>query len=210
MYIPKHFEESRIKVLHQLISSCPLGTFVTQCDGDIEANHIPFLLSHSGDDLGTLKCHIAKANPLWKSLCADEALVIFQGPDCYISPSWYPSKHIHGKAVPTWNYIVVHARGVPKVFDDRGWLIEHISELTDSHESKNAVSWKVSDAPADYIDSMVNAIVGIEIPITRLTGKWKLSQNRTKADQAGVIAGLESEHSEKTKAMSRIIQQRDG
>jgi transcriptional regulator len=207
MYIPKHFEETRIEVLHQLIKSCSLGTLVNQDDGEIEANHIPFLISQSGDRLGTLKCHIAKSNPVWKSLCSEETLVIFQGPNCYISPSWYPSKHIHGKAVPTWDYVVVHARGVPEVINDSEWLFEHLSTMTGAHESKSAVPWKVADAPAEYIDRMVSAIVGIEIPITRLTGKWKVSQNRTKSDQAGVIAGLESENTQNTKAISRIIQE---
>lgn len=206
MYLPEHFEETRIEVLQQLIRDYPLGTFVSRYNGEIEANHIPFMISQCGDELGTLQCHIAKSNPLWKSLCSEPALVIFQGPDCYISPSWYPSKQIHGKVVPTWDYAVVHARGVPELIDDGEWLLAHLSAMTDAHEANNAVPWKVSDAPADYIDRMLSAIVGIEIPISRLTGKWKVSQNRAKPDRAGVIAGLQLENTENTKAISHIIQ----
>ena len=206
MYIPKHFEEARIEVLHNLIKSQPLGTLVTLCDGEIVANHVPFIIDHSGGDFGTLRCHVAKSNPVWK-LTSEEsnALVIFQGPDAYISPSWYPSKHVHGKAVPTWNYNAVHARGVPGFIDDSEWLLNHVCELSQGHESTRASPWKVADAPVEYIEKMLGAIVGIEIPIVELKGKWKLSQNRTQADQVGVMAGLESEGGDLAKSMSKLM-----
>ena len=208
MYVPGHFEETRMEVLHNLIKSHPLGTLITLCEGEIVANHVPFILDQSGGDSGTLKCHVAKSNPVWKLMSEDlNSLVIFQGPDAYISPSWYPSKYPHGKAVPTWNYIVVHARGVPTITDDSDWLLNHVCELSEIHESSRAIPWTVSDAPIEYIEKMVGAIVGIEIPIMVLTGKWKLSQNRPQVDQVGVMAGLASEGGDWAAAMSQLMQQ---
>ena len=208
MYIPKHFEETRTDVLHHLIRSHPFGTLITICDGEITADHVPFLMEPSGFDFGTLKCHVSRSNPVWKDMSGNvESLVVFQGPSAYVSPSWYPSKHDHGKAVPTWNYIVVHARGVPEVKTDSDWLLNHVTQLSDTHEGNKAVPWQVSDAPAEYVNKMIDAIVGIEIPIFQLNGKWKVSQNRPRSDQLGVVAGLESEGGESAKAISKIIQE---
>jgi transcriptional regulator len=191
MYIPKHFEERDLAVLHALISSHPLGAWVTQADGGLVVNHIPFLVDSTRGEYGTLIGHVARANPIWKSFTEETAsVVIFQGPQTYITPSWYPTKHAHGKAVPTWNYAVVHVHGVPRAIDDRDWLLKHVTELSDLHESERAVRWSVSDAPRDYIDAMLKAIVGIEIPIGTLVGKWKTSQNRPLPDKLGTIAGL--------------------
>lgn len=192
MYLPKHFEENDTAVLRALIAAHPLGTLVTQHEGKLVADHIPFHLDPTYGEQGTLLAHVARANPVWKTLVGNsgESLVIFQGAQAYISPSWYPSKHEHGKAVPTWNYAVVHAHGVARALDDPTWLLPFVTRLTNIHEAGKAVPWQVSDAPADYIDSMIKAIVGIEIPLTKLIGKWKVSQNRPEPDKLGVIAGL--------------------
>ena len=191
MYVPKHHEETDISVLHALVRSHPLGAWVTQGDGELLVNHIPFLLESSRGEHGTLVGHVARANRVWLSFSTTvNSVVIFQGPETYITPSWYPSKQTHGKAVPTWNYAVVHAHGLPLVIEDRDWLLQHITHLTDTNERDQALPWKVSDAPQEFTERLMNAIVGIEIPITKLVGKWKVSQNRPDADKLGVVAGL--------------------
>lgn len=207
MYVPKHFEERDITVLHALIRSHPLGGWVTQAEGALVVNHIPFLVDSEKGEHGTLVGHVARANPVWKSFSREMAsLVIFQGPQGYISPSWYPSKHEHGKAVPTWNYAVVHAQGLPRAIEDKDWLLQHVTRLSGVHESGQAVPWSVSDAPTDYIEKMLNAIVGIEIPITTLSGKWKVSQNRPLADKLGAIAGLHGRADSNSREVAALIQ----
>jgi transcriptional regulator len=203
MYMPKHFEEHDIGVLHALIRSHPLGTWVTQAGGELLANHIPFLVDPSRGERGTLVGHVARANPVWQSFSKDVAsLIVFQGPEGYISPSFYESKKEHGKVVPTWNYVVVHAHGVPQVIDDAGWLRKHVSAMTDLQESRHPPGdWKVTDAPADFIDSMVKMIVGIEIPMLKLEGKWKMSQNRAMPDRLGTVAGLRARGDEAVAAV---------
>ena len=206
MYTPNQFHETRLDVLHGLIQRYPLGTLITVTDGEITANHIPFLIEASDSGPGILKCHVAKANPVWRELGNNkESLLVFQGCNTYVSPSWYPSKQEHGKAVPTWNYTVVHARGIAQATTDREWLLQHVRQLSDHHESSQVSPWQVGDAPADYIDKMLGAIVGIEIPISSLAGKWKVSQNRPESDRVGVVAGLEFKQSEDALAMSDII-----
>jgi transcriptional regulator len=192
MYMPKHFEEPDVSVLHALIRSHPLGAWVTQSQGELLVNHIPFLVDPSRGEHGTLVGHVARANPVWKSFSKDvPSVVIFQGPQGYITPSWYASKKEHGKVVPTWNYAVVHAHGLPRVIDDAAWLLRHVTAMTTEQESRHPPGeWEVSDAPADFIQSMLRMIVGIEIPLTALVGKWKMSQNRSAADRLGAIAGL--------------------
>jgi|SRR5215471_18177532 len=191
MYLPKHFEETRVEVLHELIRAYPLGTLVTLTAGGLDANHIPFEVDPDPRPFGTLRGHVARANPIWREASPGaDALVIFQGPDTYISPSWYPTKRETGKVVPTWNYVVVHAHGTPRFIDDRAWLRAFVEKLTDRHEAQRRAPWKVTDAPADYIDKQVGAIIGLEVPVTRLAGKWKLSQNRPAHDRAGVVEGL--------------------
>ena len=196
MYLPAHFAESRAEVLHALIRSHPLGLLVTQNgDGSIAANDIPFVLDASDDGSpGVLRAHVARANPLWRTARGDvESLVVFQGPHGYVSPAWYPGKAEHGKVVPTWNYVVVQARGALRAIDDRGWLRAFVTRLTDRHEGPRPAPWAVTDAPADYVDTMLGAIVGIEMPVTSLVGKWKVSQNRPPADREGVAQGLDRE-----------------
>lgn len=192
MYTPKHFEETRAEVLHELIRAQPLGLLVTMSDAGLQANPIPFILdADPAGGPGILRAHVARANPLWRDTRADvESLVVFQGPQAYISPGWYPSKREHGKAVPTWNYIAVQARGTLRAIDDAAWLREFVTRLTTRHEAAQAEPWAVTDAPPDFVDTMLRAIVGIELTLTALTGKWKVSQNRPAADRAGVAAGL--------------------
>jgi transcriptional regulator len=206
MYIPKYHEETDTAVLHALVRAHPLGAWVTQAQGELLANHIPFLLDTARGEHGTLVGHVARANPIWQTFSAlVESVVIFQGAESYITPSWYPSKHAHGKAVPTWNYAVVHAHGLPRSIEDPQWLLQHVTALANTHEAGQALPWKVSDAPADYIDQMLKAIVGIEIPITRLVGKWKVSQNRPQADRLGVVAGLESRDDARSNDMAALV-----
>ena len=211
MYVPKHFEETDVGVLHQLILARPLGALVTLTHHGLDANHIPFLVRAEPAPFGTLHGHIARANPLWRDFSRDiEALVIFQGPDTYISPSWYPSKREHGKVVPTWNYVVVHVRGYMRIIDDPVWTREHLEELVTRCEAGRPVPWKVTDAPGEYIEKMLRAVVGLEIPIQRLIGKWKVSQNRTAQDREGVIEGLGSEGTERALAMAGLVRRVHG
>ena len=192
MYEVEAFREDRIEVLHALIKAHPLATLVVTTALGLEANHIPLWIDPEPTPFGTLRGHVARANPVWRTFNADaEVLAVFQGPQGYITPSWYPSKAQHGKVVPTWNYAVVHAHGPLKIVDDAEWLRKLVMRLTESQESPRAKPWHVTDAPSDYIDTMLKAIVGIEIPLRRLQGKWKMSQNRLPQDRDGVIAGLE-------------------
>ncbi|MDR3415721.1 MAG: FMN-binding negative transcriptional regulator [Nevskia sp.] len=207
MYIPTHFEETDRAVLHALIRSHPLGTWVTLDGGELEANHIPFLLDADAGEYGTLVGHVARANPVWQSLSGQtQSLVVFQGAETYITPSWYPGKHDHGKVVPTWNYAVVHAQGMPRAIEDRDWLLRLVTRLTDTHEASRKQPWKVSDAPADFTERLLDAIVGIEIPIARIAGKWKLSQNRPDADKLGVAAGLLARGDAQSQEMASLLQ----
>lgn len=207
MYLPKINEETDLTVLHALMRSHPLGTWITEVEGQLVANHIPFLIDPTRGKSGTLVCHVARANDVWRTFSKSvESLVVFQGPQSYISPSWYPSKKEHGKAVPTWNYAVVHAHGTPRAIEDRNWLIDHVTRLTGEHEANLPPPWKVSDAPADYIDSMLKAIVGVEIPITRIAGKWKASQSRPATDRLGVVAGLQQQGDARSLEMGKLVQ----
>jgi transcriptional regulator len=191
MYTPQHFAESRTEVLHELVRRHPLGALIAATPQGLDASHVPFEIDAAGAPLGVLRCHVARANPLWQSLSTgSEALVIFQGEDSYVSPAWYASKRQHGKVVPTWNYVVVHAYGAPRVIHDAEWLRGLVTALTDRHEAGRADPWRVTDAPADYVDKMLQAIVGVEIEIARISGQWKLSQNRSAADRDGVRRGL--------------------
>jgi len=207
MYLPKHFEEARVEVLHDLIRAFPLGALVTLTANGLTANHIPFEIDPEPAPFGTLRGHVARANPIWREAAVDrDALVIFQGPDLYISPSWYETKAETGKVVPTWNYVVVHAHGVPRFIDDRAWLRAFVTRLTERHEAGRQTPWKVTDAPAEYIDAQLGAIIGLEIPIARLVGKWKVSQNRPPRDRAGVIDGLTREAGRAAPEMAKLIQ----
>lgn len=191
MYTPSYFKDEDLASLHGQIEATRLATLVTFDETGLQASHIPLLLEPTQGSQGTLYGHLAKANPQWKALATGaEALLIFQGPDAYISPSFYAAKAEHGKVVPTWNYLAVHAYGRADVFTDPERLLQIVTGLTDKHEASRAEPWAVSDAPADYIEKMLNGIVGFAIPIERLEGKRKLNQNRSAEDIAGVSKGL--------------------
>lgn len=210
MYQPAHFREDRLEVQHELIRTHPLGLLVSAGESGLVADHIPFVVDSSASSLGTLRCHVARANPHRRRLAdTGEVLVVFQGPHAYITPSWYHSKREHGKVVPTWNYAVVHAWGRPQVKDDPAWLRGQIEALTRQQEQTRTTPWQVDDAPADYIDSQIRAIVGIEITIVRIEGKWKVSQNRPEADRAGVIDGLK-EGDENVRAVGGLVSKHSG
>ncbi len=178
-------------MIHHLIRSHSLATLVTMGREGLMASHVPMLLDPQPEPFGTLRCHLARANSQWRNFSPDvPALVIFSGPEHYISPLWYRTTVETGKVVPTWNYAIVHAYGPLKAIEDAGWLREMVTTLTDVHEAGFPEPWKVEDAPADYITGLLQAIVGIEIPIARLEGKWKVSQNRTAKDREGVVSGL--------------------
>lgn len=209
MYQPPHFREDRLDVQHDFIRSHPLAHFVTLAATGLIANPLPFFLVAGASPLGTLKGHLARANPQWRQLDgAQEALVIFQGVNCYITPSWYETKQETGKVVPTWNYAAVHVYGKPRIVDDPGWLAAQVTELTRRQEAALAAPWAVSDAPKEFIDAQIRAIVGIEIPIDRIEGKWKVSQNRPERDQKGVIKGLRSAGSESARQMAELVAHR--
>jgi transcriptional regulator len=208
MYVPKLHEETDLTVLHGLMRSHPLGTWATQAEGEIIVNHVPFLVDPARGPYGTLMCHVARANNLWQSFSKTiPSVIVFQGPNTYISPSWYPSKQAHAKVVPTWNYAVVHAHGIPVVFQDQAWLLDHVTRLTESQEGKRVLPWKVSDAPSDFIEQMTKQIVGIEIPISGIAGKWKINQNRSTADRLGVVAGLRAQGDPKSVEMASLVEQ---
>ena len=208
MYQPPHFREDRIEVQHQLIRTHPLGLIVTSGPSGLQANHVPCLVYSDASERGTLRAHVARPNPQWKELTAvEQCLVVFQGPQQYITPSWYVTKQETGKVVPTWNYVVVHAWGRPRVVDDVAWLRRQVEDLTNLNEGRFPAPWKVSDAPEPYLQSQLKSIIGIEIPIDRIEGKWKVSQNRPEADRAGVVAGL-SGSGESREVMASLVAER--
>jgi transcriptional regulator len=206
MYIPRANEEKRIPVMHALIAAHPLAALVTMGASGLFASHIPMVLEEDGSTFGVLKGHISRANTQGRDHSPTvDALAIFAGPQHYISASWYPGKEEHGKEVPTWNYAVVHAYGPLKVIEDSQWLMAHLEGLTDQHEASSEKPWKVADAPADFIQSMLNGIVGLELPIQRLEGKWKVSQNRTERDRAGVLEGLDKRNTPESLVMKKLV-----
>ncbi|MBB4822334.1 transcriptional regulator [Pseudomonas alcaligenes] len=191
MYLPASFRQEDLAELHLQMRQSRLATLVCQGADGLVASHLPLLLEAGEGEYGTLYGHFAKANPQWRALAdGAEALVVFNGPDAYVSPAWYAAKAEHGKVVPTWNYIAVHAYGQAEVFDDAERLLQLVGRLSDQHEADRPQPWALSDAPRDYIDAMLRAIVGFALPIRRIEGKWKLGQNRSQADQAGVREGL--------------------
>jgi len=191
MYVPAHFNESNTDVLHALIARHPFGTLVTHGNSGLDANHIPFELAAGEPAPGMLQAHVARANPLLQDIAdGDEVLVIFRAGDAYISPTWYPSKHEHHRQVPTWNYVVVHAHGRIRIRDDEKFVRGVVARLTRTHEANEDTPWKMGDAPSDYLEGMLKAIVGLEIDITRLVGKRKLGQNKAARDIRGAGEAL--------------------
>ncbi len=194
MYQPPHFREEDLQTQHALIRAYPLGLLVTAGASGLLANPVPFHLDADASEKGVLRLHLARANGQWKDI-RDGAtvLTVFQGADSYVTPSWYQTKQETGKVVPTWNYAIVQARGPARIVEDADWLLAQIGAITSQHEGRRALPWSVSDAPGDFIRAQLKGIVGIEIEIAEIEGKWKVSQNRPVGDREGVAAGLEAE-----------------
>ncbi len=206
MYQPPHFRETDLARQHALIRQHPFGMLVTDGAGGLMANGIPFLIDPEGSEFGTLRGHLARANMQWRDcLGGCQALVIFQGPEHYVTPSWYATKRETAKVVPTWNYAMVQARGTATAIEDPAWLHRQIRGLTDMMEARRAEPWAVDDAPADFLASQVKGIVGIEIVLTAIDGKWKASQNRNESDRAGVVEGLSEIGSGEAEAMAALV-----
>ena len=206
MYIPKANEEKRISVMHQMITAHPLAVLVTLNSSGLIASHIPMTVEARGE-YGVLKGHIARANNQWRALVSSvEALAVFSGPAHYISASWYPGTKEHGREVPTWNYVVVHAYGTLKIIEDSQWLRAHLESLSDKQEAHLETPWKVRDAPEEFIASLSNSIVGLELAIRSLEGKWKVSQNRTESDKRGVIDGLSKLNTAASISMKTLVE----
>ncbi|MCC6314184.1 MAG: FMN-binding negative transcriptional regulator [Thermomicrobiales bacterium] len=207
MYLPPHFREERPEALQALIAAYPLGTLVTLGSDGLTANHIPFLLEERGDGRRALVGHVARNNALWCEHAPEvEALVVFQGPSAYISPNWYPTKQETHEVVPTYNYAVVHVHGPLIVHDDAKWLRGAVGKLTKTMEANQPVPWKMGDAPATFIDGQLESIVGIEILVSRMVGKWKTSQNRVPVDRVGAAAGLRASGDGADAAMANLIE----
>ena len=206
MYIPQHFQEERPDVLARAIREIQFALLVTAVDGDYVASHVPMVLKNADGAL-TLEAHVARPNRHWTVLGSrPAALAVFQGPHTYVSPSWYESKRQHGKVVPTWNYVIVHAHGALEVVEDRDWLLAHLEDLVAANESGRDQPWAISDAPADFVDAMTRAIVGLRLTVRRLEGKWKMSQNRSQADRLGTMAGLSASADPQDQAVAAIMQ----
>ncbi|MCL6417826.1 FMN-binding negative transcriptional regulator [Aestuariirhabdus sp. Z084] len=205
MHIPKKFQQDDPAQLRDIIVNYPFASLVTHSEQGLEVSHLPFYLNQSeGKDI--LQGHIARANPLWKSLGdQSEVLVVFHGPNCYISPNHYPTKQETGKAVPTWNYIAVHAKGVLSFIQDAQWNLGMLNNLTSQHEAGRADAWSLADAPAGYIERMLPAIVGIEIEVRSITGQWKLSQNQPEVNRQGVITGLYQETNTDSHKVAELV-----
>lgn len=208
MYLPRCHQASDLEALYTLMETHPLGAWVCTGAEGLIANHLPFVLDRSRGPHGTLMGHVSRANGVWRDLStATPSVVMFQGPQAYITPSWYPGKVAHGEVVPTWNYVVAHAHGVARAIDDRDWLLAMLERLTQAQESARATPWRVADAPAAYIDRLLRAVVGIEIPIARLEGKHKLSQDEDMADRVGTVAGLMAEPRDEARTLARLVRQ---
>lgn len=191
MYEPPINREDRAEVMHQLIREQPLGLLISSGAGGLLANPIPFVLHAPAGQQPVLECHLAIANPQWRDFESGlEVLVVFQGPQAYVTPSWYPSKREHGKTVPTWNYVTVQVRGMAYTVNDDAWLMRHLNELTDHNEEPLPDPWQVADAPETYVTGMKKGIKGVRIEVSGMSGKWKLSQNKDNADYQGVVDGL--------------------
>lgn len=206
MYVPAHFKEQNVAAMHALMRAQPLATLIVLSSDGLNANHIPLHLSEQPSPFGTLRGHVARANPVWNDHAGEvDALAVFHGPDAYITPSWYATKKDTGKVVPTWNYAVVHASGRLRIIEDAAWLRAQLEALTAHNEAAFQAPWSVADAPRDFTDKLIGAIVGIEIVITKLYGKSKLSQNQPPQNQAGVIEGLHASGERDAAAMAGLI-----
>ena len=205
MFVPDHFKLGGVAEQHALMRAYPFATLITTSDAGYEVTHLPTVLKSEGE-LGLIECHVSRANPHWRTIATSgRGLLIYTGPQAYVTPNWYPSKAVHGKAVPTWNYAVVHAHGTAEIVDDRDWLVRHVSELTDQQEVDSAEPWATSDAPGNFIEVLSRGIVGMRFAIERLEGKAKMSQNRELPDRAGVVAGLRARGSEDDAKVADLV-----
>lgn len=206
MYVSKHHQLKEPEAILALIESHPLGAWVCQSKDGLVANHIPFFLDRTRGPHGTLIGHVARANTVWRQLFADTpSVVMFQGAQSYITPGWYPGKAEHGKVVPTWNYTVAHVHGTAQVIEDPNWMLDMLNRLTNAQESRQARPWRVSDAPADFIEKLMRGIVGIEIPIDRLEGKLKASQDEDLQDRQATVKGLQSMLGDQSHSMAGLV-----
>ncbi len=206
MYVPRHHEETRLDVLHHLIDSHPLASLITMGSSGLFASHLPMVLHREDAPNGVLRGHLSRANTQWRDFSPSvEALAIFAGPQHYITPNWYPEKSETGKVVPTWNYAVVHAYGPLRIVEDPAWLLAHLNSLTTIHEAGSPAPWQVTDAPPGFIASVSQGIVGIELPLRRIEGKWKVSQNQSERTRAAVIKGLEDLNTPESLAMRDLV-----
>lgn len=205
MYIPPAFRDDDLSRIHQSIREASFATLVTAAEDGLIGTPLPMFLDTGDGEKGTLYAHLARANPQWKSTPSGEGMAIFMGPNAYITPSWYATKRETGKVVPTWDYVAIHAYGPVEFFEDADRLLDVVIRLTNLHEQARAAPWAVSDAPSDFIKSQLRGIVGVRIPITRLDGKRKLSQNYSIEDQQGVIEGLSRSGNDQETAVARLI-----
>ena len=205
MYVPEHFNLGGLAEQHALMRAHPFAALITNSEDGFEVTHLPTILKNEGP-LGLIECHVSRANPHWKAIAkSGRGLLMYTGPEAYITPGWYPSKAAHGKVVPTWNYAVVHAHGTAEVIDDRDWLVRHVGELTDQQEAGTPTPWATSDAPGNFIEMLSRGIVGIRFTIERLEGKAKMSQNRELPDREGVVAGLKARGSEEDTEVADFV-----
>ena len=210
MFQPPVFREDRIEVMHDLMRAHPFATLVSTFAGRLSADHVPLVVHPELSEKGVIRGHLAVANPLYREAGGPlDVLAVFQGPQAYVSPSWYPSKQDHGKVVPTWNYAVVHAHGVLRFHDDAEWLMAFLDDLTRRNEDHRKSPWSVSDVPEDYLARQLKGIVGIEIEVLALEGKWKISQNKDARDRAGVVQGLLEEGGAGAVGVSQLMQLSD-
>ena len=207
VYIPEHFREPDLEVIEEFLLRVAIGELVSWNGSTLEAVTLPLLFDKGDSGKDRLVGHLARANVQWQSLSSDrEVLVIFRGPDEYITPAWYPTKRAHGKVVPTWNYVSVQIRGIPTLHDDPDWKLDLVTRLTNQHESGSVSPWAVSDAPEVYISDQLRAIIGVEIQITQIDAKWKLSQNQPAQNRAGVIAGLTEKATDRSRRLAEFMQ----
>jgi len=212
MYTPAKFKVEDASEAHALMRAHPFAILVTHGADGIVATHLPTVLKvDEASPLGRIECHVARPNPQWRTFAADaEALMIFQGPEAYIRPGWYPSKAEHAKVVPTWNYAVVHAYGKLEAVQDKDWLLAHVTDLTDQQETPHAAPWAVSDAPANFLDAMARGIIGFRLTISRLEAKAKMSQNREDRDRVGVVQGLSERGQGDDAAIAALVEKTRG
>ncbi len=206
MYIPKYHALTDVATMHNHIKEHPLGAWVCNAQRELIANHIPFVLNPQHGNHGRLLGHVSRANPVWRELSTGaRSVVMFMGPHAYISPSWYPGKHQHGKVVPTWNYVTVHAHGMARAIEDSNWILDVIGRLTNAQESRRQQPWKLSDAPQEYIEKMLRAVVGIEITIDQLEGRLKVSQDEDKQDRLGTVEGLRQTSESSSQVLAELV-----